>query len=186
MTEASYLAGRLLVAMPGMADPNFERSVTALYIHDERGAFGVGIGHLRAGISFHDVLSELGIDPGDTDNVPVHHGGPVHTGAGFVLHTPDWQDESTIRAASLGGVSSSIEVLSAIASGQGPKRWIFALGYAGWGEGQLDEEMRHHGWYAAEGRPEIIFGQRAEKRWQAVWDAEGIDPALLAPQTGTA
>lgn len=186
MVEGSYLAGRLLVAMPGMADPNFERSVTALYVHDERGAFGVGIGHLRGGVSFHDVLNELGIEPGAAPDVAVHHGGPVQTGAGFVLHSPDWQDASTMLAEPLGGASSSLDVLKAIAAGKGPKNWLFALGYAGWGEGQLDGEMRRHGWYAAEGRPGILFEQRAEKRWQAVWQAEGIDPALLAAQTGNA
>lgn len=128
----------------------------------------------------------MGIDPGEAPDVAVHHGGPVQTGAGFVLHSPDWQDESTILCDALGGVSSSVQVLRAIAAGTGPAKWLFALGYAGWGEGQLDQEMRHHGWFAGAGRPEILFGTRTEKRWQAVWEAEGIDPALLAPQTGTA
>ena len=186
MTEASYLAGRLLVAMPGMGDPNFERSVTALFAHDERGAFGVGVGHLRSEVSFHDVLEELEIETGDAPDVPVHHGGPVQPGAGFVVHSADWEDDSTILCPPLGGVSSSLAILRAITDGEGPKNWLFALGYAGWGGGQLEGEMRHHGWFAAEGRPEILFGKPAEQRWDAIWEAEGIDPALLVAQTGNA
>ncbi|WP_428027901.1 YqgE/AlgH family protein [Altererythrobacter sp.] len=186
MTEASYLSGRFLLAMPGMFDPNFNKSVIALYVHDENGAFGVGVGHLRSGITFHSILKELKIDPGVAPDCPVHHGGPVQPGAGFVLHSLDWREPNTLVAEGLGGLSSTVDALRAIAEGRGPKRWIVALGYAGWGAGQLDGEMRHHGWYSAEGSESILFDQPAEQRWQAVWEAEGIDPSLLAAQTGNA
>ena len=186
MSEPGYLGGRLLLAMPGMVDPNFERSVIAMCVHDEKGAIGVGVGHVRAGISFHGLLEEVGVDPGIAPDCVVHHGGPVEPGRGFVLHSPDWQDEDTILVPPLGALSGSLAILRAIAEGKGPKHWLMALGYAGWGPGQLDNEMRYHGWFAANGRPEILFETPAEQRWAATWKAEGINPAQLVGSTGTA
>jgi len=186
MSEAEYLQGRILLAMPGMGDPNFERAVIPIYVHDENGAFGVGVGALREGITFHNVLAELDIERGEAPDCVVHHGGPVEPGRGFVLHTSDWQDDSTMRGGPLGSLSSSAAILRAIAEGTGPSGWLFALGYAGWGEGQLDDEMRHHGWYAAMGSEAILFETPWHERWTATWQAEGVDPSLLVGQTGTA
>jgi putative transcriptional regulator len=186
MSEPQYLSGRLLLAMPGMFDPRFERSVNMMCVHDENGALGIGIGHLREGLRFHEVLEEIGIDPGEAPDCAVHHGGPVEPGRGFVLHSTDWDGAETIEVPSLCALSASVEILEAIAAGRGPARWLFALGYAGWGPGQLEGEMRHHGWYAAEGRQEVLFDTPAEQRWTAAWRAEGIDPALLASETGHA
>ena len=186
MTEAQFLSGRLLLAMPGMFDPNFDHAVIALCVHDENGALGIGVGHVRAGMSFHTLLADVGIDPGEAPDRPVHHGGPVEPGRGFVLHSDDWRGDGTIAAGPLGALSGTLDVLRAIAEGRGPSRWLFALGYAGWGPGQLDSEMRHHGWFAAAGHPEVLFGTPAERRWTATWKAEGIDPALLASETGQA
>lgn len=186
MTEAQYLSGRLLLALPGIGDPRFEHAAIAMCAHDDNGALGVGIGHLRGGISFRDLLEDLGIEPGEAPDCPVHHGGPVETGRGFVLHSDDWHGEGTITVEPLGALSGSLDVLRAIAEGRGPSRWLFALGYSGWGPGQLDEEMRRHGWFAAEGKPDVIFSTPAEQRWNAIWHAEGIDPALLTNQTGRA
>jgi putative transcriptional regulator len=186
MTEAQYLAGRILLAMPGMGDPRFERSVTVMCLHDEHGAFGVGIGHLRRDLNFRELLEDVGIEPGDVPDCPVHHGGPVEPGRGFVLHSTDWGGEGTVAVAPLCALSGSLDVLRAIAEGRGPSRWLFALGYAGWAAGQLDGEMRRHGWFAAQGREEVLFDTPAERRWTAAWKAEGIDPALLASETGRA
>jgi putative transcriptional regulator len=186
MTEAQYLSGRLLLAMPGMFDPNFDHAVIAMCQHDELGAFGIGIGHVRAGMRFRELLEDIGIEPGAAPDRVVHHGGPVEPGRGFVLHTPDWLGEETVQVEGLCALSASLEILRAIAAGTGPSRWLIALGYAGWGAGQLDGEMRHHGWYAADGHPEILFDLPAEQRWHATWRAEGIDPALLSNETGQA
>jgi putative transcriptional regulator len=186
MTEAQYLSGRLLLAMPGMFDPRFERSVNVMCVHDENGALGIGIGHVRAGVRFRDLLKEVGIDAGTAPDREVHHGGPVEPGRGFVLHSTDWDSADTIEVPPLGALSASLDILKAIAEGRGPRRWIMALGYAGWGAGQLEGEMRHHGWFAARGHPEILFDTPAEERWTATWKAEGIDPALLANTTGRA
>jgi len=186
MTEAQYLSGRLLLAMPGMFDPRFERSVSVMCVHDENGALGIGIGHVHEGVRFRELLSEVGIDPGDAPDREVLHGGPVEPGRGFILHSTDWGGADTIEVQPLCALSASIDILRAIAKGKGPRHWLMALGYAGWAPGQLEGEMRHHGWYAAEGRPEILWETSAEARWAATWRAEGIDPALLANTTGQA
>jgi putative transcriptional regulator len=186
MTEAQYLVGRLLLAMPGMFDPNFDHSVIAMCMHDEDGAFGVGLGHAREDVRFHALLEDLDIDPGVAPDCVVHHGGPVEPSRGFVLHSPDWGGQGTVEVAGLCALSASLDVLRAIAEGRGPSHWLIALGYAGWGPGQLDGEMRQHGWYAAEGRGKILFETPLAVRWTATWKAEGIDPALLANVTGRA
>jgi putative transcriptional regulator len=188
--EPTFLSGKLLLAMPGMADPRFERAVIAVCVHDENGAVGVGVGHKRAGISFRGLLKQLEIDPGDTPDCAVHHGGPVEPGRGFVLHSSDWGGQDTLRvngeAGELCAMTGTIDILKAIAEGRGPARWIAALGYAGWGEGQLDEEMTRHGWFAATGSPAILFDTPTDERWAAAFKAEGVDPRLLASETGAA
>jgi len=187
---AKFLSGKLLLAMPGMADPRFERAVIALCVHDENGAIGVGIGHKRAGISFRGLLKQLEIDPGQAPDCAIHHGGPVEPGRGFVLHSTDWGGQDSLQVNGPSGVlfamTGTMDVLKAIADGRGPSQWIVALGYAGWAEGQLDEEMTRHGWFAATGNKTILFETPADERWGAAFKAEGIDPRLLASETGAA
>ncbi len=173
-----------------MADPRFERAVIAMCVHDENGAIGIGIGHKRAGIGFRGLLKQLEIDPGSAPDHAVHHGGPVEPGRGFVLHSSDWGGQDTLHVNGDNGeifaMTGTIDVLRAIAEGRGPSQWIAALGYAGWGEGQLDEEMTRHGWFAAQGSPQILFDTPTDERWAAAFQAEGIDPRLLASETGAA
>ena len=188
--QPPFLPGKLLLAMPGMADPRFERAVIALCAHDENGAVGIGIGHKRAGISFRQLLRQLDLDPGDAPDCAVHHGGPVEPGRGFVLHSTDWGGQDTLQVndekGELFAMTGTIDVLRAIAEGRGPKQWIVALGYAGWGEGQLDEEMTRHGWFTAKADPAMLFNTPTDERWGAAFKAEGIDPRLLASETGAA
>jgi putative transcriptional regulator len=186
VTQEQYLSGRILLAMPGMFDPDFARSVNVMCVHDEHGALGIGIGHLREGVRFRELLEEVGIDPGDAPDREVHHGGPVEPGRGFVLHSTDWGGQDTIAVEPLCALSASMDVLRAIAEGRGPKDWLIALGYAGWGAGQLEAEMRQHGWYAAGGHRDVVFGTQADARWAGTWRAEGIDPSFLANTTGRA
>lgn len=186
MTQAQFLSGRLLLAMPGMFDPRFDHAVIAMCVHDENGALGIGLGQERQGLSFRALLEDVDIDPGVAPDVPVLNGGPVEPQRGFVLHSKDWGGEGSIDINPFGVLSGTLDVLRAIAEGRGPSKWVFALGYAGWGAGQLEEEMKHHGWFAAAGRPEILFDTGAADRWTGTWKAEGIDPALLAPETGHA
>jgi putative transcriptional regulator len=188
--EPTFLSGKLLLAMPGMADPRFERAVIAVCVHDDNGAVGVGVGHKRAGISFRGLLKQLEIDPGEAPDCAVHHGGPVEPGRGFVLHSTDWGGQDTLHvngpAGELCAMTGTIDVLKAIAEGRGPSRWIVALGYAGWGEGQLDDEMTRHGWFAAAGSSALLFDTPTDERWAAAFKSEGVDPRLLATETGVA
>lgn len=186
MTAPQYLAGRLLLAMPGMGDPRFDHAVIALCVHDAEGALGIGVGRIKHGLRLHELLEDIGIAPGMAPDCVIHDGGPVEPQRGFVLHSPDWDGPGTILAGPLGALSASLDVLKAIAAGDGPERWIVALGYAGWGAGQLDGEMQRHGWYAAAGRPDIVFDTPVTARWKAAWLAEGVDPALLSSTTGHA
>jgi putative transcriptional regulator len=190
MDGPRFLSGKLLLAMPGMADPRFERAVIAMCVHDDNGAVGVGIGHKRAGLRFRGLLRQLDIEPGEAPDCAVHHGGPVEPGRGFVLHSTDWGGQDTLHVAGPDGplfaMTGTIDVLKAIAEGRGPSRWIAALGYAGWGEGQLDEEMTRHGWFAAAGSAEILFDTPTDERWAAAFRAEGVDPRLLSNETGAA
>jgi putative transcriptional regulator len=188
--QPAFLSGKLLLAMPGMADPRFERAVIAMCVHDENGAIGIGIGQKRAGITFRGLLRQLDIDPGVAPDHAVHHGGPVEPGRGFILHSEDWGGQDTLHVTGPGGalfaMTGTIDVLRAIAEGRGPERWIAALGYAGWGEGQLDEEMTRHGWFAAGCDAAILFETPTDERWAAAFKAEGVDPRLLTSETGAA
>jgi putative transcriptional regulator len=188
--QPTFLSGKLLLAMPGMADPRFERAVIAMCVHDENGAVGVGVGHKRAGITLRGLLKQLDIDPGEAPDCAVHHGGPVEPGRGFVLHSTDWGGQDTLHVngeqGELFAMTGTIDVLRAIAEGRGPKQWIVALGYAGWGDGQLDEEMTRHGWFASPADSIILFDTPTDERWASSFKAAGIDPRLLASETGAA
>lgn len=190
MDEPRFLSGKLLLAMPGMADPRFERAVIALCVHDENGAVGIGIGHKRAGIRFRGLLQQLDIDPSGAPDCAVHHGGPVEPGRGFVLHSTDWGGQDSLQVNGPNGaifsMTGTIDVLKAIAEGKGPSQWIAALGYAGWGDGQLDVEMTRHGWFAADVSQKILFDTPTDERWAATFKAEGVDPRLLSSETGAA
>jgi len=190
MESPRFLSGKLLLAMPGMADPRFERAVIAMCVHDENGAVGVGIGQKRAGLRFRALLKQLEIDPGEAPDSPVHHGGPVEPNRGFILHSTDWGGQDTLQVNGADGVmfamTGTIDVLKAIAEGRGPSRWIASLGYAGWGEGQLDEEMTRHGWFAADASQELLFDTPTDERWAAAFKTAGVDPRLLSSETGAA
>ena len=191
MADAPFLTGKLLLALPGMGDPRFERAVIVICAHDGEGALGLGIGHKRSGIRLRGMLQQLDIDPGEAPDVAIHHGGPVEPGRGFVLHSDDWGGQDTLDIVGPNGkklcaMTGTTDVLRAIAEGRGPKQYIVALGYAGWGEGQLEEEMTRHGWFTASANAPILFDTPTDERWAAAFRAEGVDPRLLASETGVA
>ena len=186
MIAPRFLTGQLLLAMPGIGDPRFERAVIAMCSHDEGGAMGIGIGRIVPRIGLHGMLRQFEID---TDGIPdcaIHLGGPCEVQRGFLLHSRDWSGPGTVDVAGKWALSASIEALKAIGRDNGPKRWLVALGYAGWGEGQLDGEMLRHGWHLAEGADDIVFSTDAPDRWEAAFSAQGIDPRLLASESGRA
>jgi len=186
MIEARYLGGSILLAMPGMGDTRFDHAVIAMCVHDANGALGIGIGAIHPSVTLHGLLKDIGIAQGVAPDAPIHSGGPVEQQRGFVVHSPEWEGPGTLTVSPEWSLSTSLDVLRAIADGTGPVRWLVALGYAGWGAGQIEGEMRQHGWYAAMGTSAIVFDMPAASRWQATWRNEGIDPAHLVAATGQA
>lgn len=186
MVVARYFSGQFLMATPGMADPRFARSVVAICSHDENGALGINIGAVSKDISFHAILDELDIP---TDAVPdkrVFLGGPVEPQRGFILHSLDMNLFDTLQVGDRWGLSSSVDMLKAIAGGRGPERWIFALGYSGWGAGQLEGELTQNGWSMALGQTDWLYETKASDKWQMAWSDQGIDPTRLSGSFGSA
>ena len=187
MSEAPpFLTGQLLLAMPGIGDPRFERAVIAMCAHDENGALGIGLGRQAPGLGVHKLLEQFKIDPGVAPDVPVLLGGPVEPQRGFVLHGTDWGGADTLHVGRRWALTGTLDVLRALAEGKGPSRWVVALGYAGWGEGQLEGELTRHGWFATPGTDAILFDTPAAERWSAGFADAGIDCRLLAPESGHA
>ena len=185
-SSSPFLTGQFLLAMPGIGDPRFERAVIAMCAHDEAGALGIGIGAVIDGLSFHDVLEQFEIPTEGVPAAPVHFGGPVEPRRGFVVHTTDWSGQDTVDVAGRWALSGTVDVLRAIAEGRGPARWIVALGYAGWGEGQLDGEMTRHGWFNVAGDEALLYDTDVDARWLRGFAGAGIDPALLSSIAGQA
>lgn len=186
MDSTPYLTGQFLLAMPGIGDPRFEHAVIAICAHDTEGALGIGLGDTIEGLSIHELLRQFDIEPGQAPDGPVHFGGPVEPRRGFVVHSTDWGGQDTIDVAGRWALSGTVDVLRAIAEGTGPSQWIVALGYAGWAEGQLDEEMTRHGWFNTPGDTALIYDEEAGDRWSLAFAGAGINPRLLANSTGTA
>ncbi len=186
MRDQLSLTGQLLLAMPGMSDPRFDHAVIAMCAHDGQGAMGIGIGAQIDDLGLHEILDQFDIAIGSAPDAPVHFGGPVEPGRGFVLHSNDWGGQDTINVAGRWSLSGTIDILRAIAEGRGPTRWVVALGYAGWGPGQLDAEMTRHGWFNTAASPDLIYDVAAQNRWSTAFGGAGIDPRLLSSGAGTA
>lgn len=186
MNSHRFLAGELLLAMPGIGDPRFEHAVIAMCSHDETGALGIGIGAHVPGIGLHALMRQLGLDPGVAPDAPLHAGGPVEPNRGFVIHSADWGGEGSVDVAGRWCLTATLDVLKALAEGRGPTRWLAALGYAGWGAGQLDDEMAANGWFDIRGDEELIFGCEASRRWSAGFASAGVDVRMLSSSSGHA
>ncbi len=191
MDRAPFLSGQLLLSMPGIGDPRFERVVIAMCLHDDDGALGLVVNSQMGTLSVRGLMEQLDIDPGVTPaDAMVMQGGPVEPGRGFVLHSAEYDGQSTISVSgargALWGLTSTLDVLKDIAAGKGPKRWLATLGYTGWGAGQLEGEMTRHGWHLAPGDTALLFDTDIEDRWPAAFRAGGIDVGLLSTVSGRA
>lgn len=186
MIVAPHYSGQLLLAMPGIGDTRFERSVIALCAHDGDGAMGINIGSEIPGLGLRELLANFDLDGSAVPDVAVLRGGPVEPRRGFVLHSLDWGGQEMLDVGGLWGLSGSLDVLKAIAENRGPSRYIVALGYAGWSAGQLDQEMQGHGWFMTPASEDLIFDVATENRWSAAFAAAGIDSAFLSSATGSA
>ena len=186
-TEPGYLTGNLLVAMPTIGDPRFEKSVIYLCAHSEGGAMGIVVNKLLGALTVSELMSQLSLEgSAATERMPVHFGGPVETGRGFVLHTADHAYEGTLQIDDHVSLTATMDVLKAIAAGDGPKRALMALGYAGWGPGQLDEEIQANGWLQVPADEELVFGTALDQMWDRALRRLGIDLTMLSSEAGHA
>jgi putative transcriptional regulator len=193
--DHGYLDGRLLIAMPVMGDPRFERSVIYLCAHSSEGAMGIIVNRPAGSIDFPGLLVQLDIIkkvdqiklPENAESMKVLRGGPVETGRGFVLHSSDFYiDKATLRIDDGICLTATVDILKAIARGTGPKHAILALGYAGWGAGQLESEIQHNGWLHCDADPDLVFGDDIDEKYVRALRKIGIDPGMLSADAGHA
>ena len=182
------LSGSFLIAMPGIGDPRFEKTVIFMCAHSEDGALGLVVNRRVMEVSQKELFGQLDIElTQDAMHCHVHYGGPVETGRGFVLHSPDYHaDEATLEVDDQISMTATVDILKAIANGNGPKDAMIALGYAGWGGGQIENELQRNGWLTCPADPEIIFSRNDETKWEAALAKLGVDPALLSASGGSA
>jgi putative transcriptional regulator len=190
-----YLEGHCLIAMPQMSDTRFEKAVVFLCAHSAEGAMGIVVNKPARNISFVDLLTQLNVVdeenairlPETARRVPVRSGGPVETGRGFVLHTPDFMlKEATLRTASDVCLTATVEILRAIARGVGPSQALLALGYAGWAPGQLETEISNNGWLHVEADHDLLFDPALEGKYERAIAKLGFHPSLLSATAGHA
>lgn len=182
------ICGKLLIAMPDLNGDTFSQSVVYMCAHSEEGAMGLIVNKPAPDIRFVHLLDQLGIptQPGVRD-IRVHIGGPVENARGFVLHTDDYRSEGgTLDVDDHISMTATMDVLEDLAKGQGPNTSMLALGYAGWGPGQLEDEIARNAWLICDPRQDIIFGRANEYKWTAALKVLGIDPILLSAEPGRA
>jgi putative transcriptional regulator len=194
-TENNYLDGQLLIAMPVMGDPRFERSVIYLCAHSSEGAMGIIVNRPAGSIDFPELLVQLDIIkesdqiklPGNAESMKVLKGGPVETGRGFVLHSSDFFiKDATLRIDDGICLTATVDILKAIANGAGPKHAILALGYAGWAPGQLENEIQGNGWLHCDADADLVFGDDVDEKYGRALRKIGIDPGMLSGEAGHA
>lgn len=192
MTESSAtatdLTGKLLIAMPGMGDPRFERSVVFMCAHSDEGGMGLIINKPTQDVTLSQLLEQLAIHPrSDVRGAPVHYGGPVEQGRGFVLHSPDYTSAvTTLQVSDRFSMTATLDVLEEIATGQGPDARLLMLGYAGWGPGQLEGEIVNNGWLTCDATPDLVFNTPDMDKWEAALASIGVPALALSGEGGRA
>ncbi|MBG6206784.1 putative transcriptional regulator [Labrenzia sp. EL_126] len=194
--ETDSLEGQFLIAMPSMADSRFEHSVIYLCSHSDQGAMGLVVNQVARHLSLEELLIQLDILnddesairlPDSIRGMNVHKGGPVEVERGFVLHSDDFMlNQSTLTIDNGICLTATLEILRALAQGDGPEQAILALGYAGWAPGQLENEIQANGWLTAPADPEILFDTDFDAKWRRALSSMGIDPAMLYSDAGHA
>jgi len=175
------------MAMPSLADPNFEHSVTCISEHTSDGAFGIVINRIFDGLNAKIIFDELGIKGHrNAGKIPVHIGGPVHSNELFVLHGPPFDGEGFLMVNERLALNNSRAILETIATGQGPQQFLIALGCAGWGGGQLEWELKQNAWLSIPCVHDILFELPVEDRWEHAMKRLGVDPDLLTETAGNA
>lgn len=182
------LSGKLLIAMPGMGDPRFEKSVIYMCAHSPDGAMGLIVNKPVGDLTFAHLLEQLKIPRGDAGrDIEVHFGGPVEHGRGFVLHSGDYSgSDATLKVDDQIGMTATLDILQEIAQGGGPESSFLALGYSGWGPGQLEDEILNNGWLTCETEPGLVFSEENTSKWERALKTLGIDPLTLSASAGRA
>jgi putative transcriptional regulator len=185
--QSINLTQHFLIAMPAMTDPHFAKSLTFICEHNEQGALGVVVNR-PLDMTLHALLEQIEITPENdaAKKIPVHYGGPVQIDRGFVLHTPAGAWQSTLVVSDAIGLTTSKDVLQAVARGDGPQQIIVTLGYAGWAPGQLEHELAQNAWLTVAAAPRILFETPAAQRYEAGLKLLGIDLAMLSDDAGHA
>ena len=187
MESQDSLTGQLLIAMPGMRDARFARSVIYICAHHPDGAMGLVINRLVGAITFADLLTQLGIgSPKVDEEIRVHFGGPVESGRGFVLHSGEYRQDSTLQVDEEVALTATTDILRDIADGAGPRRSLLALGYAGWGPGQLDSEIQANGWLHVAPDEALVFDNDLDNKWERAIAKLGVDVSMLSGDAGHA
>ena len=186
-TDTGYLTGQLLVAMPSMRDPRFTRSVIYMCAHNADGAMGLVVNRLVGSITFPDLLEQLGIESSlSSGAIRVHFGGPVEAERGFVLHSTDYVQSGTMVVDQDVALTGTIDILRDMAGGQGPRKSLLALGYAGWGPGQLDAEIQANGWLSVPADESLVFDDGLDDKWERAIGKIGVDFSKLSGEAGHA
>lgn len=188
--EIASLTGHFIIAMPSLMESYFDQSVTYICEHDENGAFGIVINH-ETDITFDEVISDINIPASDSTNKPKPHqklfiGGPVQQDRGFILHKSGDKWKSTLKVDDHISLTTSRDILEAIAKNKGPKDNIIALGYAGWGPGQLEQEFVDNAWLSCPADEQIIFNTPVKQRFQAAADIIGVNMSTISNDSGHA
>jgi putative transcriptional regulator len=186
--DGAFLSGQMLIAMPGIGDPRFERSLILLCAHDHDHAMGIAVNQPVEGLTLPDLLERLEVEV--RDDLPddsVLLGGPVQTERGFVVHTDDFQADHSLKVDGGLTLTTTREVLEAMGRGDShPRRALLALGYAGWGAGQLEQEIRQNVWLTVEADEALVFDDGYETKWARAVAKLGVDPKFLSAEAGRA
>ncbi len=186
-TKSAYLEGQLLIAMPAMADPRFERSVIYVCAHNREGAMGLVVNKLFGEIDYDELLVQLDIKPAETSpQMNIHFGGPVESQRGFVLHSAEYKGKGTVAVDDQVALTATLDILQELANGSGPRSIMLALGYAGWGPGQLEEEIGDNAWLHAPFNEALVFDSDIDTKWHRAMNSIGVDPSSLSDTAGHA
>ena len=185
--SSEFMVGQLLVAMPGMEDPRFAQTVIYICAHSPDGAMGLVVNKALDDMTLPALLTHVGIDAKVAEpSTRVHFGGPVESGRGFILHSVDYLQDSTLVVDDDVALTATVDILEAIAEGTGPRRTLLALGYAGWAAGQLDGEIKANGWLQVAPDEALLFDGDLDSKWLRALRKLGIDPAMLSSVAGSA
>lgn len=190
-TAENFLNGQLLLAMPSIGDPRFDKAAIYVCAHDEKGAMGIVINNVMQGLEFGSLLKDLEIEsnitlPQRLQHLPVLCGGPVETARGFLIHSDDFKQPDTIEVQPDICVTGTLDALDALSDDNAPEHMIFALGYAGWTAGQLEAELKQNAWLTLPATPSLVFSEKTGHIWDKALEVIGISPAQLSAISGNA